>query len=358
MTRPTRYALSALAALLGLSLLAAACGGGDGGDQAGADARPSVLRDVIERERLRCGVKGSQPGFSYLEPDGSFTGFDVEFCKAIAAAVLQDADAVDYVSVASATRFELLAAREIDVLIRTTTVTAERDAGRGVDFAPITFYTGQSFAVHADSGIFSTADMDGITICVQSATTTEQNLDDLFAELGYSYRPLGGEDQENQDAFVAGRCDAWTGDQSNLASRISQLPNRDDFRVIDEIISKEPLAPGVLDYDNAWKDVITWVVYGLINAEELGVTQGNVAAWAANPPNTAVARLLGAPFEGGEVADLGFDIDPQFIRRAIAAVGNYGEIYERTVALVGVPRAGSLNALYTEGGILYAPPYR
>ena len=353
-----RLVMLGLAALLSLTLLAA-CGGGDGDGQAGGGNAPeSVLWDVIDRGVLHCGVKGSQPGFSYLEPDGTFTGFDVEFCKAIAAAVLEDADAVEYLSVASASRFELLAAQEIDVLIRTTTVTAERDAGRGVDFAPTTFYTGQSFAVHADSGIFSTADMDGITICVQSATTTEQNLDDLFAELGYSYVPLGGEDQENQDAFIAGRCDAWTGDQSNLASRISQLPNAADFRVINEIISKEPLAPGVLDYDNAWKDVITWVVYGLINAEELGVTQSNVAAWSEDPPNTAVARLLGVPFEGGEVADLGFDVDPQFIQRALRAVGNYGEIYERTVARVGIARAGTLNALYTEGGIIYAPPYR
>ena len=355
MKRWMRWGSLGLAALLSLMLLAA-CGGG--GDEAGGEGRSSVLQDVIDRGQLRCGVKGSQPGFSNLEPDGSFTGFDVEFCKAIAAAVLGDADAVDYISVASATRFELLAAREIDVLIRTTTVTAERDAGRRVEFAPTTFYTGQSFAVRADSDIYSTADMDGITICVQSATTTEQNLDDLFAELGYSYRPLGGEDQENQDAFVAGRCDAWTGDQSNLASRISQLPNRDEFRVIDEIISKEPLAPGVVDYDVAWKDVITWVVYGLINAEELGVTRGNVAAWTADPPNTSVARLLGVPFEGGGVADLGFEVDPQFIQRALAAVGNYGEIYERTVAAVGIARAGTLNALYTEGGILYAPPYR
>ena len=357
MGKRTQLGGAALALLL-CALALAACGNGGDDAQSGGDAPPSVLQDVIDRGELRCGVKGSQPGFSYLEPDGSFSGFDVEFCKAIAAAVLDDPDAVQYISVASATRFELLAAREIDVLIRTTTVTAERDAGRGVDFAPTTFYTGQSFAVHADSGITSTADMDGVTICVQSATTTEQNLDDFFNELGYNYTPLGGEDQENQDAFVAGRCDAWTGDQSNLASRISQLPDRDDFRVINEIISKEPLAPGVLDYDNAWKDVITWVVYGLINAEELGVTQSNAAAWAQSPPSTAVARLLGAPFEGGDIADFGFQVDPQFIRRAIAAVGNYGEIYERTVAPVGIPRAGTLNALYTEGGILYAPPYR
>ena len=344
-----------LAALAAIALLAAACGGGSGG---GDDADGEVLRSVLDRGELRCGVKGSHPGFSILDSNNRFQGFDVEFCRAIAAAVLDDAEAVSFVQVPSATRFELLNTRQIDVLIRTTTVTAERDASLGLEFGPITFYTGQSFAVRADSGIQSTADMDGITICVQSATTTEQNLSDHFNELGYDYRPLGGEDQENQDAFVAGRCDAWTGDQSNLLSRISQLGNADEFRVVDQLISKEPLAPFVIDSDRQWKDIISWVVYGLINAEELGVTQGNAEALAADPPNAAVARLLGAPFKEGAVTDHGFAIDPQFLRRALLATGNYGEIYERTVAPVGVPREGTLNALVRDGGVLYAPPYR
>ena len=344
-----------LAALAAIALLAAACGGGSGG---GDDADGEVLRSVLDRGELRCGVKGSHPGFSILDSNNRFQGFDVEFCRAIAAAVLDDAEAVSFVQVPSATRFELLNTRQIDVLIRTTTVTAERDASLGLEFGPITFYTGQSFAVRADSGIESTADMDGITICVQSATTTEQNLSDHFNELGYDYRPLGGEDQENQDAFVAGRCDAWTGDQSNLLSRISQLGNADEFRVVDQLISKEPLAPFVIDSDRQWKDIVSWVVYGLINAEELGVTRGNAAALAADPPNAAVARLLGAPFKEGAVADHGFAIDPQFLRRALLATGNYGEIYERTVAPVGVPREGTLNALVRDGGVLYAPPYR
>ena len=345
----------AIAALAAVALLAAACGGGSGG---GDDADGEILRSVLDRGELRCGVKGSHPGFSLPDGAGRFQGFDVEFCRAIAAAVLGDGEAVAFVQVPSATRFELLNTRQIDVLIRTTTVTAERDASLGLEFGPITFYTGQSFAVRADSDIWSTADMDGITICVQSATTTEQNLSDHFNELGYSYSPLGGEDQENQDAFVAGRCDAWTGDQSNLLSRISQLSNADEFRVVDQLISKEPLAPFVIDSDRQWKDIISWVVYGLINAEELGVTKDNAAALAADPPNAAVARLLGAPFKEGEVANHGFAVDPQFLRRALLATGNYGEIYERTVARVGVPREGTLNALVRDGGVLYAPPYR
>ncbi len=347
--------LATAAALVMVALLAAACGGGSGG---GDDADGEVLRSVLDRGELRCGVKGSHPGFSILDANNRFQGFDVEFCRAIAAAVLDDGEAVSFVQVPSATRFELLNTRQIDVLIRTTTVTAERDASLGLEFGPITFYTGQSFAVRADSDIWSTADMDGITICVQSATTTEQNLSDHFNELGYDYTPLGGEDQENQDAFVAGRCDAWTGDQSNLLSRISQLSNADEFRVVDQLISKEPLAPFVIDSDRQWKDIITWVVYGLINAEELGVTKDNAAALAADPPNAAVARLLGAPFKDGAVADHGFAIDPRFLRRALLETGNYGEIYERTVATVGVPREGTLNALVRDGGVLYAPPYR
>ena len=182
-----------------------------------------------------------------------------------------------------------------------------------------------------------------------------------------SYTPLGGSDQETQDAFLAGRCDVWTADQSNLASRIGVLDNASDFVILGELISKEPLAPGVRDYDSEWKDIVNWVVHGLIAAEEMGITQANVAAMASNPPNTAIARLLGVSFEGGEVSTLGFDsVGAQFIQRAISEVGNYGEIYANNVG-DAVPRACSLNALASEdksncpvgtGGILYALPYR
>ena len=355
----TRWMLRiALAAIVAVGAFALACGGDDGDEGDGGTAAGNTLQQVIDRDRLLCGVKDSQPGFGFLEPDGGYSGFDTEFCRAIAAAVLNDAGKVEFVPASAGNRFELLSTEAIDVLIRTTTVTASRDASLKVDFAQVNFYTGQGFAVRADSGISDTSGLDGATICVQSGTTTEQNLDDFFNERGMSYKPLGGEDQENQEAFVAGRCDAWTADQSNLASRISVLPDPSQYRVLGEIISKEPLAPGVVDYDSEWKDVVNWVVYGMINAEELGVNQANVDAQAANPENTAVARLLGVAYQGGEVADLGFGVDPQFIQRAIRAVGNYGDAYERTVAQVGIARAGTLNALYSDGGILYAPPYR
>ena len=344
----------------------AACGGDDG--EADTEARGDTLATVIDRGELKCGVKQTQPLFGFREADGSVVGFDVEFCRAIAAAVLGDADAVELVDASDAsTRFELLADGEIDVLIRTTTITASRDRELNVDFAQTTFYTGQGFAVHAGSGINSTSDMDGATICVQSGTTTEQNLADHFRDIGASFTPVGGGDQETQDAFIAGRCDVWTADQSNLASRIGVLSNASDFVILGQLISKEPLAPGVRDYDSEWKDVVNWVVHGLIAAEELGITRSSVSGLAANPPNTTVARLLGVSYEGGPVSTLGFDaVDAQFIQRALAAVGNYGEIYANTVG-DAVPRACSLNALASEdksncppgtGGIQYALPYR
>ena len=329
------------------------------------EERGDTVALVKDRGVLKCGVKQTQPLFGFREPDGTVVGFDVDFCKALAAALEVDLELIDASD--ASTRFELLNDGEIDVLIRTTTITASRDRELGVDFAQTTFYTGQGFAVHAGSGINSTSDMGGATICVQSGTTTEQNLADHFTDLGLSYTPLGGSDQETQDAFLAGRCDVWTADQSNLASRIGVLDNASEFVILGQLISKEPLAPGVRDYDSEFKDVVNWVVHGLIAAEEMNINRGNVAALAANPPNTAVARLLGVSFEGAEVSTLGFDsVDAQFIQRAIAAVGNYGEIYENNVG-DAVPRACSLNALASEdksncppgtGGIQYALPYR
>ena len=356
MTRSARTAAGTALLALGalLAALAAGCGGGDGDGEGGGGA----LEAIRERGRLLCGVTDTLPGFGFREADGGYSGFDAEFCRAIAAAVLGDASDAEFVAASAQTRFELLASGAVDVLVRVTTITAERDAGRGVDFAQTTFYDGQGFAVHADSAIRDDAGMDGATVCVTSGTTTEQNLDDFFNERGMGYTPLGGEGSEPQDAFVARRCDVYTGDKSGLAARIAVLPNPEQYRLLPSTISKEPLAPGVRDNDSEWKDVVNWVVYGLINAEELGVTQANVEAMAADPPSAAVARLLGAPFRGGEVADLGFGADPQFVRRAIAAAGNYGEIYERTVGAIGIPREGTLNALYSDGGILYAPPYR
>jgi general L-amino acid transport system substrate-binding protein len=344
--------------------LAVACDDDEGGS--GVTAGDTVAT-VQDRGELLCGVKQTQPLFGFKEADGSVTGFDIEFCKAIAAATLKDANAVEYVDASDAsTRFELLADQEIDILIRTTTITASRDRELAVDFAQTTFYTGQGFAVRKDSGIDTTSDMGEAAICVQTGTTTEQNVADHFTDIGLEYSPLGGLSQDVADAFFTGRCDVLTADASDLASRIAVRDDAADYKILPQIISKEPLAPGVRDYDSEWKDVVNWVVHGLIRAEEIGITKANVAQMAANPPNTEVARLLGVPFQGGEVAALGFDsVDPQFIQRAIAAVGNYGEIYDRTIG-DNIPRACTLNDLVInnsgcpdgQGGIQYALPYR
>ena len=217
-----------------------------------------------------------------------------------------------------------------------------------------------------DSGIQSTSDMGDAIICVQTGTTTEQKLADHFTDIGLVYDPQGGLSQDVAEAFFSGRCDVLTADASNLASRIAVRDDADDYAILPQVISKEPLAPAVRDYDSEWKDVVNWVVHGLIAAEEMGITQANVASLAANPPNPTIARLLGVPYEGGAVRALGFDrVDPQFIQRAIAAVGNYGEIYERTVGDY-IPRTCMLNALVInndgcpagQGGIMYALPYR
>ena len=326
-----------------------------------------TLGQVIDRGELKCGVKQTQPLFGWRERDGTVSGFDIEFCKAIAAAVLGDPLRVWYIDASDAsTRFDLLADGEIDVLIRTTTVTASRDRELGVDYAQPIFYVGQGFAVHRDSGIQLTSDMGDARICVWTGTTLEQNLADHFTELGLSYHPLGGSRDDIEDAFFAGRCDVLTYDSGLLASLLAARTDGDDYVILPQIISKEPLAPGVRDYDSEWKDVVNWVVHGLIAAEEMGITQANVSSLAANPPNYTVARFLGVSYKGSEVYALGFDrIDPQFIQRAIAAVGNYGEIYERTVGDY-IPRACTLNDLVInnsgcpdgQGGIMYAFPYR
>jgi general L-amino acid transport system substrate-binding protein len=340
--------------------LAVACNGDDG--------EGGTVATIQDRGELLCGVKQTQPLFGFREGDGSVSGFDIEFCKAIAAAVLKDANAVEYVDASDAsTRFELLADETIDVLIRTTTITASRDRELGVDFAQTTFYTGQGFAVRKDSGYDTTSDMGGATICVQTGTTTEQNVADHFTDIGLTYDPKGGLSTDVAEAFFAGRCDVLTADASDLASRIAVRDDSADYKILPQIISKEPLAPGVRDNESEWKDVVNWVVHGLIAAEEEGITQANVAGMASNPPNTAIARLLGVPYEGGEVSTLGFDsVDAGFIQRAIAAVGNYGEIYARTIG-DNIPRDCTLNALATdtsvqcpagEGGIMYALPYR
>ena len=356
-------------AIIGFALLAiaaVACSDDDdddGGDDGGAAAGGETLQTVIDRDELKCGVKDSQPGFGFLEPDGSFSGFDVEFCKAVAAAVLGDPDKVEYVPATAANRFELLESGEIDVLIRTTTWTASRDVGLHSAFTVTTFYDGQGILVRSDAGFGSLADLEGATVCVTTGTTTEGNLDDAMRAAGVSYSPLALEgDDQNRAAFIEGRCDAWTADKSNLAGQRATFPESDGgpdaVVVLPQTFSKEPLGPVTRDNDSEWFDVVNWVVIGMITADELGVTSSNYESMASDPPNANVARLLGVGFDGGEATDFGLGLDLDFMQNVLAAVGNYDEAYNRTVGAIGLERAGSPNASWLDGGVIYAPPMR
>ena len=354
-----RWAIVAIAAI---GLIAIACNGDDDDDGDGGDNGSAVgatLQTVLDRGELKCGVKDSQPGMGNLNDDGTFSGFDIEFCKAVAVAVFGDADKVDYVAASAGDRFELLGSGEIDVLIRTTTFTFSRDVDLESTFQATTFYDGQAMMVKADSAFNSLDDMDGATICVTSGTTTEQNLDDAFEERGISYTPLAVEgDAESQENFLADRCDGWTGDRSNIAAQRSVYPTDgggpEALRILPEVMSKEPLGPVTRDDDDQWAEIVNWVVLGMIAAEENGVTSANVSEQASNPENAEIGRLLGIDLAMGTL--LGLENDT-FMQDVIAEVGNYGEAYERTIGQI-LPRAGTQNALWTDGGLIYAPPVR
>ena len=344
-----RWAVVAVGAL---ALFAVAC---TSDDESG-----DTLQTVLDRGELKCGVKDSQPGFGNLEDDGTYTGLDVEFCKAIAAALFGDSSKVEYVLASAADRFELLASSEIDVLIRTTTRTLGRDVDLNGQFAATTFYDGQGMMVKADSGISSLADMDGATICVTTGTTTEQNLDDAFAAIGASYTPQAvADDAGSLENFLADRCDGWTGDKSNLAGQRSAYPAEgggpEALVILPETMSKEPLGAVTRDGDSEWFDIVEWITLGMIAAEENGVSSANVAAEAGSPSNAEIGRLLGVDFNIGE--QLGLE-NNAFMVDVLTQVGNYGEAYDRTVGAIGIPREGSLNALWKDGGLLYAPPFR
>ena len=347
-----------------VALLAIAACGGDGDGAQGDMVRENTLDDIIERGRLVCGIKADTPGFGVLNPDGTAEGNDVEYCHALAAAVFGDRTKVDFKEATSANRFELLAAKEIDVLIRTTTWTASRDASLNVAFAPTTFYDGAGIMVKAGSGVSSVRELGGTTICILDGTSTQGAVSDFFSEEGLSYQELTFQaNPELRQAFINDQCDAWSSDKSQLGGHQFTLKSSDgiDAVVLPETLSKEPLGPSVRDYDSEWEDVVRWVVNGMIIAEEQGVTMSNVSQMAANPPNNTVARLLGVGFQGGSPSNMGIGHDKipgTFMQNVISAVGNYGEAYERTLEQVGLTRAGSLNASYLDGGLIYSPPMR
>lgn len=317
-----------------------------------------TLETVRDRGMMNCQVGLPTPGFYALADDGTWSGMDVDLCRALSTAIFGDPDMVEYQSVTSAVRFTALQNGESDMLSRTTTWTAVRDTQLGLDFTTVNFYDGQGFLVPADSGITSALDLDGATICVLTGTTTELNLADYFRANDMTFTPVTNENVNVLvETYLGGGCDAYTNDKSGLAARRSAFPDPSAHVLLPETVSKEPLGPVVREGDDAWGDLVTWTIFGMINAEELGVTSENVVEMAANPPSPNVARLLGA--EGNIGEELGVDAD--FMVNVIAAIGNYGEVYERHIGEntpIGIPRDGTLNALWTQGGIIYAPPFR
>ena len=317
----------------------------------------ATLDDVKAAGTLKCGINTGLPGFAYTDDAGNWTGFDVAYCRALAAAVLGDANAISFVNLTGKTRFPALASGEIDVLSRNTTWTLSRDVDLGFTFVGVTYYDGQGFIGRTALGIGSATELDGASVCIQTGTTTELNLADFFRVNGISYEPVPIEtNAEARAAYEAERCDVYTTDASGLAATRTTFEDPSMHMVFPEIISKEPLGPLVRQGDDQWADIARWTLNALITAEELGVTQANVgdmAAAAGDHPE--INRMLGSEGSLGEM--LGLDAD--WAARAIAAEGNYAEIFDRYIGKDSPLALGrGLNALYTDGGILYSPPFR
>jgi general L-amino acid transport system substrate-binding protein len=314
---------------------------------------------VQERGQLICGVNGALPGFSFLEEDGTNSGFDADFCRALAAAVLGDPEAVEFRAINADQRGPALQTGEVDVLIRNTTWTVSRDTTWGL-FAPTTFYDGQAIMVNSTQTDATTIDeLEGATVCVQSGTTTELNLTD---RLGDTITPLVfPEIDPTYAAYEEGRCDAVTSDRSQLVARRTAFANPDDHLILEEVMSKEPLGPVAPLGDHEWFNIVKWVVFATIEAEELGITQDNVEDMAATSEDPVVQRLLGTLPEDAEPFEAGLGLEPDWVVTMISAVGNYGEIYDRNLG-PGTPfdLERGLNSLWNADppGLLYAPPYR
>lgn len=319
---------------------------------------------TLERVRsagvVRCGTRDELPGFAVLDASGAHVGFDSDFCRVIAAAVLGDAEAVEHVDLETADRFTALQSGEIDVLVRNTTWTATRDGAEGATFVQPNYYDGQGMMVAADSGFAALADMDGVIVCVAQGTTTEGNAAAEAARLGVAWEIRAFESPELiQQAFEAGQCDGWSSDTSQLTGLRSAYPGgADTLTILPEVFSKEPLAPAVADGDAQWAQIVNWAVLATIQAEEFGISSDNVDTFA-DTEDTGILRFLGLEVpgdDGAAVLDPGLGLAPDFAFQVVSQVGNYGEIFERHLAPLGLERG--LNALWTDGGLLYAPPYR
>ena len=315
-----------------------------------------TLDDVQARGKLNCGVTTGLIGFAAPDANGEWEGFDVGVCRAVAAAVLGDSTAVEFVPTTGQTRFTALASGEIDMLARNTTWTFSRDVDLKFEFVGVNYYDGQGFLVPRELGVSSAKDLDGATVCIQTGTTTELNLADYFRANNISYEPVPIEtNAEGQQQYLAGACDVYTTDASGLAATRASFENPGDHVLLPEIISKEPLGPLVRHGDNEWGDVVRWTLNALVTAEELGVTSANVGELSAGTDNPEVNRLLGTEGELGAMLGL----DAEWAKRAIMAGGNYGELFEKNIGeSTPIGLARGLNAQWTEGGLIYSPPFR
>lgn len=339
--------------LLATILLAAPLTGcGETGNSQGTSSR---LDAVKSRGKLICGVEGNIPGFSYVDQSGSYSGLDVDVCKAVAAALFNDPNAVEYRNLDSTERFTALSGGEVDMLSRNTTWTLSRDTSVGLEFAPTTFYDGQGMMVRQDSGIQSLKALEGKSICVETGTTTELNLTDKMRQVGATFNPVTFQDANAAyAAYSEGRCQGMTSDKSQLIARRSTLPNPSEHVLLDVTMSKEPLGPVTPNNDSQWFDTVKWVTYALIEAEELGITQGNVDEKKASE-DPSIRRFLGMEGDLGQ----GLGLTNDFAYRVIKNVGNYGEVYERNLGQGSQFKLDrGQNDLWTRGGLLYSPPFR
>lgn len=313
----------------------------------------TTLDSIKQRGALRCGVNTGLIGFSAPDAQGKWHGLDVDFCRAVAAAVLGEPNKVQFVPTNTQNRFTVLQSGEVDILSRNTTWTASRDSTLGAVFAGTIFYDGQGFMVKKSANVKSATQLNGATICVQPGTTTELNLSDYFRTKKMNFRPVVvNELQQVEQAFFSGRCDVFTTDISGLAATRLKAPNRDDYVILPEAISKEPLGPLVRRGDWEYFTIVKWVLAGLIEAEEYGVTSSNVDKLKAESKDPPIQRLVGTSADIGK----GLGLDNDWLVRAIKAVGNYGEMYQRNVGPIGIARG--LNAQWRDGGLMYAPPIR
>ncbi len=318
-------------------------------------ARAGTLEDVQARGELNCIVSTGLQGFAAPNDEGVWEGFDIDFCRATAAAVLGDANAIKAVTATGKTRFTKLNAGEGDVLWRNTTITFTRDVGVKLRFHGVNYYDGQGFMARKDLGVMSASELDGASVCIQTGTTTELNLADYFHSNGMSYEAVTIEDNaEARENYLAGRCDVYTTDASGLAATRATFTDPEAHVILPEIISKEPLGPATRHGDDQWSDIVTWVLNATVTAEEKGVTSANVDEMkSSNDPE--ILRMLGV--EGNQGEELGLSADWAY--NIIKQVGNYGEIFERNIGMntpIGLARG--LNALWTDGGLQYSPPFR